>query len=283
MERTLERTLIVAAGPLNRTLCPARAVVPDLAPDARVRLEEISTGREVPVQVVPGGIVWLIDSLPQGEIRRYRLVAGGGAPSVASFGLADRAGEALDFTVGGAAFTSYNYGSRWARPFFHPVTVAGRRVTRSWPMDELSGETRDHPHHKGIWVAHGDVNGVDDWSEMAGHGRIIHREFARIAAGPVFAEVVEGLDWVSASGVPILDEVRRIAVWNLPTEDRLLDVDVSLTPFGQSVKFGRPDLGPRGDIDGRQQGWADREWVWWQARGGDLGQDRALVPLLRTG
>lgn len=232
----MERTLIVAAGPLDRTRCPVRAVVPDLAQNACVRLSEAS-GREVPVQVVPGGVAWLLDSLPAGEVRRYRLVEEECAPSP-TIELRDRPGEALDFSVGGAHFTTYNYASRWARPFFHPVIVDGRQVTRAWPMDELPGETRDHPHHKGIWVAHGDVNGVDDWSEQSGHGRIVHREFTYVSAGPVVAEVHESLGWVSASGSPVLDEARRLAVWNLPTSDRLLDVDVSLTALGQAVKFG---------------------------------------------
>ena len=145
----MERTLTVAAGPLDRTLCPARAIVPDIEPTANLSLVEIDSGRDIPVQVVPGGVVWLLDGLPRGQVRRYRFVEAE-QPTFDGFGLEDRAGEALDFTVGGKPFTSYNYAAKWARPFFHPVVASGRRVTRAWPMEEVPCETRDHPHHKGI-------------------------------------------------------------------------------------------------------------------------------------
>jgi Methane oxygenase PmoA len=32
-------------------------------------------------------------------------------------------------------------------------------------MAKVAGEADDHPHHKSVWFAHGDVNGVDFWSE----------------------------------------------------------------------------------------------------------------------
>jgi hypothetical protein len=185
----------------------------------------------------------VVTDLPRGQVRRYRLVAGEGAPAKAEgFGVADRPGQALDFTVGGSAFTSYNYGSEWHRPFFHPVIgPGGTRVTRSWPMEEGyegSVESHDHPHHKGIWVAHGEVNDVNNWASGPECGRMAHRAFERLASGAVCADVVELLDWTDASGTPTLTERRELAVYNLPGEERIIDVTVGLTASAGRVEFG---------------------------------------------
>lgn len=51
-------------------------------------------------------------------------------------------------------------------PVFGP---AGIPVTRGFPLAEVAGEPKDHPHHVGLWFAHGAVNGIDFW---AGAGRI---------------------------------------------------------------------------------------------------------------
>ena len=65
--------------------------------------------------------------------------------------------------------TTYNFGSDVVRPYFFPlIGPTGANVVRSWPMVEgVVGETSDHPHHKGLYVAHGDVNGADNWERGA--------------------------------------------------------------------------------------------------------------------
>ena len=42
----------------------------------------------------------------------------------------------------------------------------GVSVTRAWPMEEKPGESHDHPHHTGLYFAHGDINGKDYWSKI---------------------------------------------------------------------------------------------------------------------
>ncbi|MEZ5967032.1 MAG: PmoA family protein [Planctomycetota bacterium] len=62
---------------------------------------------------------------------------------------------------------------RWSRPVIWPLHApSGVPVTRSWPMqDEVEAE-RDHPHQRSLWFAHGDVDGVDFWTEGRGSGRV---------------------------------------------------------------------------------------------------------------
>ena len=37
-------------------------------------------------------------------------------------------------------------------------------MTRGFPLDPRKGERVDHPHHVGLWLNHGDVNGLDFWN-----------------------------------------------------------------------------------------------------------------------
>ena len=239
----MELKLTVGAGPSDRDLCPVRAEIPEIEEATGARLYEEASGREVACQVVTGGIAWLLTGLPRGAIRRYRLVVGDGSgPEAPEFGVNDRPGEALDFVVGGQLFTSYNYAAGCHRPFFHPVIGPGsHRVTRSWPMEEGyegGDESHDHPHHKGIWVAHGEVNGANDWSDGLDAARIVHRGFDGVVSGPVFAEAREALDWANGDGTRLLSEQRRLTVYNLPGEARLLDVLVALSATDGPVTFG---------------------------------------------
>ena len=74
-------------------------------------------------------------------------------------------------------FTEYLFSGQ-SRPVLYPVMVAGHGVTRGWPItDGTEHEAKDHPHHRSLWFAHGNVNGHDFWAEGPKRGRIEHEEF----------------------------------------------------------------------------------------------------------
>ena len=65
-----------------------------------------------------------------------------------------------------------------AKPVCWPIySATGAEVTRRFPMETIDGEKHDHPHQRSWWFTHGDVNGIDFWSENEGHGTIVHREY----------------------------------------------------------------------------------------------------------
>jgi hypothetical protein len=68
----------------------------------------------------------------------------------------------------GELFAEYDF-STYARPIVYPLLAPGQvSLVRKWPMrDGVAGEAHDHPHHKSLWFAHGNVNGLDFWSEKA--------------------------------------------------------------------------------------------------------------------
>ena len=128
-----------------------------------------------------------------------------------------------------ALITRYRYGSDYVRPFFFPVNAPdGRCVTRSYPIETVTGESADHPHHKSLWIAHGDVNGVDNWSEEIGHGFTRHQSIDSIDEGPVCARFSTTSVWCDAGENPLLTQKLAAAFWREDGTARLIDFDIQL-------------------------------------------------------
>ncbi len=58
------------------------------------------------------------------------------------------------------------------------ITVK-RNLTRA-PATLENEEGFDHIHHRSCSIAHGDINGIDNWSEEGGHGYQIHQAFKEL-------------------------------------------------------------------------------------------------------
>src|SRR3954468_22924294 len=77
----------------------------------------------------------------------------------------DESGKRVDITIDGKPFTSYIWPSTLKKPVLYPIRTAnGNLVTRGFPLDPRPGERVDHPHHVGVWLNHGNVNGLDFWN-----------------------------------------------------------------------------------------------------------------------
>lgn len=141
--------------------------------------------------------------------------------------------ESLDVFCGDSLFTRYHFGRQWVKPYFYPVlTPEGKAVTRGHPMDPQPGETTDHKHHKSLWVAHGDVNGADLWSEEPGHGRQV--QTAMRTQGDA---LVASLDWVDKDGKKLLGETRTVH-FGENASFRWLDFTIEFHAGEEDVRFG---------------------------------------------
>jgi len=242
--------LILRAGNHTRKYCPVSAEVQPPKKDQQyICLIDIESGEHVPNQcdllqeLGRIRVHWTLENLGKGEEKEYALRFGGKPlepserPSVI---VEENAEGRLNAYVRGELFVAYNFGEDVTRPFVYPVYGPnGRPVTRSFPMvPDVPGETKDHPHHRSLWTAHGDVNGVDDWSESANCGKIIHRSFKKVATGPVYGEIETENDWVSHQGEKVLEEERRLIVYNTPEDIRLMDLEVNFKAKEKDVKFG---------------------------------------------
>jgi hypothetical protein len=142
--------------------------------------------------------------------------------------------------IDGEPFTAYHFGSDVTRPFFHPlVGPTGVSVVRDYPMvTDVTGETSDHPHHRGMWTAHGDVNGHDNWLEGSGKASIRHSGFPRLVSGPVYGSFDASAEWIDRWGSVALTDTRRVTVFNLGPDERLVEYAIRVSASYGQVTFG---------------------------------------------
>ncbi|HYO81991.1 MAG TPA: PmoA family protein [Bryobacteraceae bacterium] len=150
----------------------------------------------------------------------------------------------VDVVIGGKPFTTFFFGPDAHKPYLHPLrTAEGLVVTRSFPMESgVEGETKDHPHHQGLWFTHGDVNGLDFWANSKltpKHGRVVLDRSVpmRVQGGAKTGMIQASFNWVTPDGKTLVKEERRMTFYDEPGL-RTVDVDVTLNAAGQPVKFG---------------------------------------------
>jgi hypothetical protein len=162
--------------------------------------------------------------------------------------------------IDGRLFTVYRTATG-PKPILWPVIgPTGAEMTRAFPMKDVAGEKHDHPHQRSIWFTHGDVNGIDFWSENVGHGSIAHREYVRQEAGAKRAVVAARNDWIDSKGKKVCED-RRTLSFAAGDGWRSIDFDITLLASEGPVKFGDTKEGSMGiriptvmDVDGGQGG-----------------------------
>ena len=151
---------------------------------------------------------------------------------------AQRSEHGVTVKIDGQPFTEYILQSG-TKPILWPIVgPTGKRLTRDYPMEQGTKETKDHVHQRSLWFTHGNVNGIDFWGETpAGKtGTIVHRKFVWIASGAE-AEIVTENDWLSPAGKKVLEDRRRLA-FGTRGDARWIDFDIALRASQGPVTFG---------------------------------------------
>jgi Methane oxygenase PmoA len=139
------------------------------------------------------------------------------------------AADVLELRLDGELVANYHHGPELARPYLAPLLGPGGLQVTAEPGPA------DHPHHRGVWVGHRDVGGVDHWTEFAGHGRIAHRGFDEVGT-----TIRERLEWLDPGGRPALDERRVIRLLPGP----MLDLEVHLSARDATTLGANKDASP---------------------------------------
>ena len=232
--------LTVTAGPHGYRNCPLKASVDGRGLEMGEASLVDTEGNRVPCQLYDGGgravLAWIEPEMKPGETKAYKFQS---APveGKTPVEIDDIGGDVLEAKIGGKLFTRYHFGPNYPRPFLYPfVGPKQTPVTRNFPMKaDIADETHDHPHHRSVWVAYGEVNGTDNWSEEQGHGWMKHQKFEEITGGPVFGRIRSSNTWTGSDGTKQMSDVREFTFYNLDSE-RVVDV---------AVKFIASD----GDVD----------------------------------
>jgi hypothetical protein len=113
-------------------------------------------------------------------------------------------------------------------------------------MEKVEGESDDHPHHKGLWIGFGDVNGINFWeteaeSKVSGgnptdKGKVHLIRLGQIKGGKKSGTVAAEFAWLGPGDAPILNETRTLTFY-ADDKIRRIDIDTRLTA-ATDVKFG---------------------------------------------
>ncbi len=141
--------------------------------------------------------------------------------------------------VDGKLFTEYHI-KDVPRPFFYPVVgAAGENIVRNFPMkDDVAGEPKDHKHHRGLWFAHGSLNGMDFWSEEKNFGKQEHVKFGEIKSEGAKGSFEAETKWVSPDGKVQMTDLRKISITALSDGERFIDFDITLKASEGDVVLG---------------------------------------------
>jgi hypothetical protein len=156
----------------------------------------------------------------------------------------ERVPEGVAIKVGGRLFAKY-WVKAGSKPVVWPIIgPTGKPVTRSFPMEDRHDEDQDHLHQRSLWFTHGDVNGVDFWSELPGHGTIEHLKFNRIEGGAQ-ATVATSNAWLGPDGRKHLEDERTLT-FVVEDDARIIDFDITLKAGDRPVVFGDTKEGTLG-------------------------------------
>lgn len=159
------------------------------------------------------------------------------SPLQAQFSFSEQE-KSLQILDSGQLLSAFHSDGRF--PFLYPVhSPSGANVLRNWPMKpDFAGEEQDHPHHRGIWLTHGSVNGYDFWVDTGkGSPTIRTNSIADKVANKDAASFTADLTWVADKN-ELLKEVRRYR-FSKPNADTIrIDIESTLTAIADTVVFG---------------------------------------------
>lgn len=123
------------------------------------------------------------------------------------------ADKKVEVYVDGKFFTTYIYPDNMEKQSLYPiVSASGKAITRGYPLNPRSFERTDHPHHVGLWLNFGDVNGLDFWNnsfaikaeEKHKYGTVKFKKI--VSENPKKGELVTASEWVDVNNKVLLHE-----------------------------------------------------------------------------
>jgi hypothetical protein len=153
-----------------------------------------------------------------------------------------RGTDRISVEIDGKPYTDFFLSADGNKPYVYPLrTASGIVVTRHYPMEQFDGETHDHPHHRGMFFAHGDVNGINFWatepdSKAANKGSMVLRKVLDAKGGAKSGTIKAVFDGLDPDGKPMMTETRTLTFYS-GSELRIIDFDIRIDALRQ-LKFG---------------------------------------------
>lgn len=151
----------------------------------------------------------------------------------------------VDVLIDSMFFTSYMYPESIKKPVLYPLTTAsGKTLTRGFPLDPQPWERIDHPHHVGMWLNHGDTDGLDFWNNSdsipanrrPSYGTIYHTSIKEMENGNDYGYLEVRAAWKRPDGRTILDENTKY-YFRGDKNVRIIDRITTLTAKNLNILF----------------------------------------------
>jgi hypothetical protein len=150
--------------------------------------------------------------------------------------------DRIHVEIDGKPYTTFYLAPSGNKPYVYPLTTAsGIVVTRHFPMETFPGETKDHPHHRGMFFSHGDVNGYNFWATEPGtnsvkSGRMVLKKVLEAKGGQKLGTVSAVFTAGDPKGEPLMTETRAITFYSDPRL-RTIDYEARIDAI-QKLVFG---------------------------------------------
>ena len=142
--------------------------------------------------------------------------------------------DRVDVKVDGSLFTALHTAKGPRKLYLHPLlTASGRRVTRAFPMEQVKGESTDHPHQRGVWIGAEQVSGMDFWENEPSDnnpkaGTVALSGISDVRSGAGEGRFTIHANWTSAAGENPIVETRTMTFRAPSPDERLIDIDLRL-------------------------------------------------------
>src|ERR1700730_10695446 len=153
-----------------------------------------------------------------------------------------RGTDRISVEIDGKPYTDFFLSADGNKPYVYPLrTASGILVTRHFPMEQVACETHDHPHHRGMFFAHGDVNGINFWAtepsvKAANKGSMVLKKVIEAKGGAKSGTIKAVFDGLDPDGQPMMTETRTLTFYPGP-ELRVIDFEIRIDALRQ-LKFG---------------------------------------------
>ena len=181
-----------------------------------------------------GELCWVLDDLPAHTTRTYQLTQPDSGITTTGVTFTEK-DQTIVVNIDSRHFTTFRYDTNQYRPYFFPVLGPDEcQVTRG----EISSESKDHVHHRSLYVAYGEVNHTDLWSEGHHAGRIVHQSFSQKSEGVVCGKIYTRNSWNDKDGIPIMSDIQNYRLYALPAGRSIIDLDLTFLADQGDVFFG---------------------------------------------
>ena len=220
----------IEAGNHDRVLCPVSFSLPaeklcGIALEGKTAYLTAANGKTIPCAVKLEGenaeLCFILSWLGKGEA--LELWLGSSASCGKKMSLRDT-DKGIVIEKGDSDLMRYYTATDIAKPHLgHFRDEYGTEITR---IDEANPE---HPHHRALWISHGDVNGVDTWNEDPEHGYIRVQNISDRFESDVWTGFTAENLWTDHYGKPLCNETTKFRFYDLPDRYTVVDVDITLT------------------------------------------------------